>query len=83
VARGACRAHVRHEIDLIIFYIRTVLGRVESESCIQQNACRKGIYAIPRRENCILFISDRHARDTERHTRHGIGACQKWSIIYI
>jgi hypothetical protein len=62
-------AHARHEFGACqkwsIFYIRTVFGRVESESCIQQNACRKGIYAIARRENCILYISDGHARDTE------------------
>jgi hypothetical protein len=68
VARGACRAQARHEIDLIIFYIRTVFGRVKSESSIHQNACRKGIYAIARRKKCILYISDGHARDTERQT---------------
>jgi hypothetical protein len=30
----------------------TVFGRVESESFIQQNAGKKRIYAIARRENC-------------------------------
>jgi hypothetical protein len=30
----------------------TVFGRVESESSTQQNACRTGIYAVERRENC-------------------------------
>jgi hypothetical protein len=30
-----------------------MLGHFESESGIQQNARRKGIYAIARRENCI------------------------------
>jgi hypothetical protein len=49
--------HTRHEIDLI-YYIGTVVGRVESESSVQQNAGRKGIYAIARRKNCICSTRD-------------------------
>jgi hypothetical protein len=45
--------HTRHEIDLI-YYIGTVVMRVESGSSVQQNAGRKGMYAIARRENCRL-----------------------------
>jgi hypothetical protein len=49
-----------------------MFGKIESESCIRQNAGIKGIYAIERRD----------FRSWTR-TRHKIGVCQKWSIVYI
>jgi hypothetical protein len=36
----------------------TVFWRVESESGTQQNACRNGIYAIARRENCTESLQN-------------------------
>jgi hypothetical protein len=87
IARRENCIDTRATLDLLIYYIRTGFGRVESESCMRQNACRKWCYAIARRENCICSGAgtQQDTRDTEvvdiynnNIYRTNVWALQKW-----